>query len=233
MNRFKILAALAFGAALATAQTASATAVLYISDGITDITITDNTPVCGAQPCDSNAAVDVVTWIGTIGVWTINVSTGVTESPTPSLDLNSVNSSTGAGSLVIGLFDTDFLAGAGPFTADFTIGGTQDNGSIGLFQAVVNTANAQTGIGVPCDGTIVQCVNFGPLAGNPFSGSGAPAFTLPGGPFGMGIFVIVNHTQAGLTSFDARLRVPEPGTLALLAVAALAFGLGIRRKSGA
>ena len=71
-------------------------------DGITRLTVFDGGPgdACPIAGC--------VTYIGTIGVWLVNVSTGLTSSPTPFMDLNSVDLSTAAGTLKILLGDTDF-----------------------------------------------------------------------------------------------------------------------------
>src|SRR5581483_6029572 len=66
--------------AMAFAPQARATAELKISDGTNTIDIVDNgTATCtGAVTgcADANPSVNVVTYIGTIGTWSLNVSTG-------------------------------------------------------------------------------------------------------------------------------------------------------------
>src|SRR5215470_20305752 len=104
---------------------AAAVATLYLSDGINPaVTIVDG----GLG--DMNPAAGVVTFIGAIGVWTVNVSTGISNSPFPHIDLNIIDMSSGAGTstLTIKFGDTDFSLGAGPHTVSLgsAIGGTTD-----------------------------------------------------------------------------------------------------------
>jgi hypothetical protein len=208
------------------AAPASATVTLYIvADGGAQLAIADGS----AQ--DTCLSAGCVTFNGNIGGWDVVVSTGLSDSPIPSMDLHSLVHSRGAGNIILAVFDTNFLAGGGPgpLATHLEIGGTQDNGKINLFQTVINTANAQTGIGVACSGP-VQCANFGPVSGSPFAASGDNVFTIPGGPFGMGIFINLSHTAGGSTSYDARLTVPEPTTLALLGLALTGLGFVARRK---
>jgi hypothetical protein len=96
-------------AALVTGPTpASAVATISLFDGSTTVSVFDGGPgdLCVAAGC--------VTFSGSLGVWNINVSTGISDSPFPFMDLNSIDRSTGAGTLKILLGDTDFTLGAGP-----------------------------------------------------------------------------------------------------------------------
>lgn len=75
---------------------------LKLDDGTNSVTVQDG----GAG--DSNSTNGAVTWIRSLGVWTVNVSTGIGYplfgSPSwPYLDLNSVNTSTAPGTLTITL----------------------------------------------------------------------------------------------------------------------------------
>ena len=224
MRLLKVFIACACTAFMLASAPVRATVTLYISvdGGVTQIAVADGSGM------DSCASVGCVTFNGSLAGWTVIVSTGLSGSPIASMDLHSLVQSPGAGNIILGVFDTGFAGGAGGLPTHLDIGGTQDNGQIGLFQSVVNTSNTQVPIGIPCVGP-VQCANFGPIVGTPFAASGNNTFTLVGGPFGMGIFINLTHVAAGSTSYDARLTAPEPGTLALLGLGLLA-GAALRRR---
>ena len=111
---------------------ANATLTLSLSDGINTIVIDDGSGL------DKNDATGAVTFIGNIGLWTFNVSTGFSKPNIGSLssaqmDLNSVDiSSSGAGALTIKLYDNSFNLPAGSGVGTMLIGGTQDNGNVTL-----------------------------------------------------------------------------------------------------
>ena len=126
--RMRVSRLMRFGAVLVmagcvtamTATKADAAAMLRLTDvgTATSVTITDN--LAG----DSNGAFGAITWIGSLGVWTVNVSTGITKPifvKDPHMDLNSVNTSTGAGTLIIEFTDTDWN---GTGSVKMLIGGT-------------------------------------------------------------------------------------------------------------
>ena len=98
-KKFVLVAASICALALG-ADRVNAVPTLTLFDGTTTITITDGSGL------DANAAVGAVTFSGRIGVWDVNVSTGITKpvigsSTVPMMDLNSVDHSTGAGTLTI------------------------------------------------------------------------------------------------------------------------------------
>ena len=193
------------GLTMVTGAQASGLLTLYDFGTNTSINIPDQSGI------DLNTAVGQITWSGILGVWNINVSTGISEKPIPSIDLVSVNHSTGPGTL-------DILYGDGLFnvgnTALMSIGGTSDNGTVANWALF--------------DGTIIH--TFTGLTGA-FADSFTGAIN-PNNPTTLIELVQISHTGAGFTSFDARLNtVPVPPTALLLGGGLLGLvGLGWRRR---
>ena len=183
----------------------------------------------------SNPTIGAITFIGSITNWDINVSTGLSKpvlSASPgaaSMDLNSVDHSTGAGTLNIFISDTGFPGGL-PYggTLSGGVGGTTDSGSLsfGIWKSLSNTLFGT-------DGPTVLLGPFSPLA---FSGSGST----PHGPlpalYAMTLGAHLVHSRPGTTSFDLsghNVSVPEPSSMAFAGLGVLGLvGYGIRRRRG-
>lgn len=197
-----------------TNERSHAAATLTLFDGTTTVTIMDGSGM------DMSAMPGVIIFNGILGVWDINVSTGLTKpvigSPSdPHMDLNSIDHSTGPGFLKITFTDTGFIATPGTITAG--IGGTQQNGSV-RFTAYQNLS---------------LLTDSGTLSGSPFTAANsAPLSGLT--PYSLTEEVIINHTAAGVTSWDATLDVtlvPEGDTMfAMAGLAVVAGALTLRRK---
>jgi hypothetical protein len=192
----------------ACATSAFAVPTLTIFDGTTTVTIMDG----GAG--DSCAQVGCVTWIGSVGVWNINVDTGLTKPVTGTsthidMDLAFAAHSTGSGTLSVTWSDDGYMLSGGLLTE---IGGT--TGGTVVHNTLVN------GSPILSDGP------FGPGA---FSGTATGTVTLnPADVFSLQ--VVMNHTGSQTTTGDCHGEgVPEGGSAVALLGMAL-FGLGLLRR---
>jgi hypothetical protein len=199
-NSIKHLLALA--AIVGAAGTASAVPTLTLSDNLGDtVTVVDG----GAK--DANSSAGAVTFIGSLGVWNVNVTTGISSSFPATIDLNSVDSATAAGVLTLTFSDTGFIS---PGNAVSSIGGTTGLG---------NTVDLSTWSGL-------ISLTTGSFGGTSFSGDAASNAQL-WGTYGLSEVVTITAVGKGTTSFDAALSVPDSGMTALL------LGLGLLVIAGA
>lgn len=218
MKTFRsVLGLTALAAAVAwTSVPANAVPMLRLTDGTNTVDIGDQ--LSG----DSNGAAGVVTWIGSLGAWTLNVTTGVSEKlPHIHLDLNSIDgilASGGPGVLTILFTDTDFsLDGAS--TAGLAVGGVTA-GSV-EYSTYYDPSNTAFGTAAQLGSTLT--------GGGAFSSSTTgvlPADSL----FSMTQKAVITHPTAGFTSFNYEVTVPEPSTLALLTAALFGGAFAFRRR---
>jgi hypothetical protein len=133
LRKLTILGALLCFALVLTAAPAQAALILRLTSGADSVTVTDG------DANDACPLLGCVTYIGDVGVFTVNVSTGLSDpllggDSFAQMDLNSVNLSTSTGTLLIEFTDTDFAAtGSGTLVGD--VGGTVGTGGTAEFWA--------------------------------------------------------------------------------------------------
>lgn len=189
-------------------STSHATFTLTLNDGINPVvSVTDN-----VGP-DSNPLVGAITFSGPLGVWNLNVTTAIVppiSTGNELMDLNSVNHSTGAGTLTIVSNQTGYTPG----------------GTINFAGAVGGTFTGTTTFKWFAGGNLLGTDTLGPGAD---AGGGGATASVPT-PYDVRLEASITHPGAGTTSFDQNLRVPEPTTLILLGLGLASLGLLGRRK---
>ena len=171
---------------------------------------------------DLNGAAGALTYIGSVGAFNVNVTTGISKpliGPSK-LDLNSLNVSGAAGTLIVSLTDTDFVDTFSAYRASF--GGTT-SGTV-VFDFLLDDGNNEfSGQSFATD-TVVA------VGDNSVFSNELTAYTSGTDPYSLSIITNITHSDAmEVTSFDAIVTpvpVPASGLLFLSA----AGGLDLMRK---
>jgi len=171
----------------------------------------------------------VITYNSALGVFSVLVTTGVSK-PTINgpqlLDLNSIEVSGGAGSLIFALTDTDYsgspAALRGIFSGTVPTGGSMD------FDFLYDSNNTEFG------GT--SFYNPGLDSTNPIGGIGTGIPDVPSATYSLTIIAKVNHpggSPTEVSSFDAEISaVPVPAAVWLFGSGLLGLiGMARRKKA--
>lgn len=220
LNLRKSMAALALLApALITTQ-AHAAFVMTLddpNDSFAATTIYDGTG------SDLNGVNGAITYSGAVGAFMVNVTTGISKPiiGPAQLDLNSINVSGAAGTLLVSISDTGFTGNTNAYTASY--GGTTQ-GAVD-FSFLYDAGNQQFG------GSPFAAGDFVSSAGNYAFADDLVGSVTAGSPFSLSILTQIIHDSAGdVTSFDAQITpVPLPASIWLLGTALAGFA-GLRRK---
>lgn len=218
--RHGLVASIGMAVALLIGSTQSADALqIRLTSGASSVTVADG------DASDLAAAVGAVTFSGAVGIFGVNITTGlsdpVLQPPYPNMDLNSVNvSSGGAGTLTMWLTDESFNS------RDLLslIGGTVSNR-----QGSTLVATLFAGSSAFDEGQQIWQGSFGAGA---FSAQGL-ADSILSTPYFLTMRVDITHVALDSSSFNWKVEVPEPTSLALLGLGLVAAGFASRRKVAA
>jgi len=188
---------------------------------------------CTGNASDLNPGNGAITFIGAVGGWTSNVTSGFgppLEMLPNLLDINTANFSSGmgTGALTVLLSVTGLTSPTGLQTFLASIGGTNSASGTTIttqaFYSAANTAFCAAGCGTAIGNAIV-------MTGASFSGAANGTVLLSGGPYALTLEVTIDsHGLADNTSFDDSFALPEPAALSLLGSGLLGFGMAFKKK---
>ena len=215
MKKVVVLAVLVAAMAV---PSAFATAELTLTSGTSTVDVLDGSAL------DSNSTTGAVTYIGSVGSWTLNITSGI-EGTTPFFDLVSFDTTAGQVDPIYMFFSDNGLTLPPGF--DLNVGGTVS--STGTSAPTVVFA-AWTGGPAKFDqaNIIGSVLTF---HATPFSGSTSGATLAGESSVTIGAYIDLGEGSSGSASFDAALdSVPEPASVSMLGGVLLILGGALRRR---
>lgn len=195
--------------AMAAASSCPAALQLMLDDGLgATVTVVDG----GAA--DMHADVGAITWMGTLGAWSLNVSTGlgspmIGSMSMPELDLNSINMSNAAGTLTLKLTQTGHVDPRPGVNA--LIGGVTDEHGALVYNTYADSSNLPFGTS---ESLTSQAFGPGAVSGTASTSSSVMASASLGSPYSLTQEIVITHDLAGTTSFNATVVAnPEPAAV--------------------
>jgi hypothetical protein len=218
MSLKRVVGIVAVASLVASSAAASS---IKISDGVNEVTIADG----GVG--DLNPIAGAVTFSGAVGLWIINVTTGITypvlgSVTEPVMDFNDISVlSSGGGTLTLWFSETGF--GPTSTSVETSIGGT--TGGTVSYQAFSGTALFE-------EGALLTTFTSNTLA---FNNTSSGTLASGAGPYSLTQKVQLTHSAGGVSSYNANLSVepkpvPDGGmTLSLLGLAMVGLA-ALRRR---
>ena len=233
LQAFLTLVCLAVFTVTAQADVVHGDLILILSSGSDTQVVIDDAPMIGSTSIggfftssteDTLSGEGLIGFVGSVGDFVVNVSTGLSNpviGPN-TLELTNVSISGAAGDLTIQLIDTGFsITTPGPQRLISNFGGTSE-GTVNAVGGILDS-NAETGF--DSDTTHDS-------SGASVFASTETADVALSGSFSLSSTVTITHTEGGTTGFNHQLSVaaiPEPNSCGLLLLGTLMAGLGRRR----
>jgi len=212
MKKVVVLAVLVAAMAV---PSAFATAELILSSGASTVDILDG----GVG--DANTATGAVTFVGAVGSWSVNVTTGI-EGDVPFFDLNSIDTTTGQVAPIVMAFSDDRVLPPG-FTLN--AGGTvSTSGGTPTVQFGAFTGTSEFDFAHQIGSTLT-------FHATPFSGSTSGSTFAGDTSLTLAASIDLGRGRKGGASFDSALdSVPEPASVSMLGGVLLILGGALRRR---